>query len=227
MISLPCRKRVSVWTGQGEVVVKPLWTTGLPRGIIAKDDNVLSLGATCTMTRCPRRCRTLMRFAGFLLTLMSDTGRCLLLCLRPSPALAAENLCLRKHPALYQERHTTPRRATNATRLAFVWLGRWFDGRQGLALVQPETFLRWHRQGVRLFWGWQSRPGRPRMPVELRALIRQMARENPPWDQEHSANALLLQAHRHRLPKHLSVVSHPIPGGLHHAYRLAAQVASS
>jgi hypothetical protein len=42
------------------------------------------------------------------------------LCLRPSPALAAENLFLRKQLALYQERHTTPRCATNTTRLALV-----------------------------------------------------------------------------------------------------------
>ena len=83
-----------------------------------------------------------MRFAGLLLTLLWDAGRFLFLCLRPSPALAAENLFLRKQLALYQEHHTTPRRATNATRLALVWLGRWFDWRQVLAIVQPATFLR-------------------------------------------------------------------------------------
>jgi putative transposase len=145
------------------------------------------------MMQCPRRLRYLMRFAGLLLTLLCDAGRFLLLCLRPSPALAAENLFLRKQLALYQERHTTPRRATNATRLALVWLGRWCDWRQVLAIVQPATFLRWHRQGFQLFWRWQSRPGRPRIPAELQALIRQMARENPTWGQERIANELLLK----------------------------------
>jgi transposase InsO family protein len=134
-----------------------------------------------------------MRFAGLLLTLLGDAGRFLLLCLRPSPALAAENLFLRKQLALYQERHTTPRRATNATRLALVWLGRWCDWRQVLAIVQPATFLCWHRQGFQLFWRWQSRPGRPRIPAELQALIRQMSRENPTWGQERIANELLLK----------------------------------
>ena len=166
---------------------------GLPRGIIAKDYNLLSLGATFAMTRCPRRLHYLMRFAGLLLTLMGDAGRFLLLCLRPSPALAAENLFLRKQLALYQEHHTTPRRATNATRLALVWLGRWFDWRQVLAIVQPATFLRWHRQGFQLFWRWKSRPGRPRIPAELQALIRQMAQDNPTWGQERIANELLLK----------------------------------
>src|SRR5262249_32806798 len=110
-----------------------------------------------------------------------------------SPALAAENLFLRKQLALYQERHTTPQRATNATRLTLMWLGYWFDWRQVLAIVQPATFLRWHRQGFRLFWRWKSRPGRPRIPAELQALIRQLARDNPTWSQERIVNELLLK----------------------------------
>jgi putative transposase len=175
------------------LVAKLLWTMGLPRGIIAKDYNLLSLGATFAMIRCPRRLHYLMWFAGLLLTLLCDAGRFLLLCLRPRPALAAENLFLRKQLALYQERHTAPRRATTATRLALVWLGRWFDWRQVLAIVQPATFLRWHRQGFQLFWRWQSRPGRPRIPAELQALIRQMAQDNPTWGQERIANELLLK----------------------------------
>jgi hypothetical protein len=124
---------------------------------------------------------------------MLDAGRFLLLCLLPSPALAAENLFLRKQLMLYQERHTKPRRTTNTTRLALVWLGRWFDWRQVLAIVQPATFLRWHRQGFRLSWRWKSRPGRPRIPAELQALIRQMARDNPTRGQERIANELLLK----------------------------------
>jgi transposase InsO family protein len=111
-----------------------------------------------------------------------------------SPAtLAAESLFLRKQLALYQERQVKPRRATDATRLALVWLGRWFDWRQALAIVQPETFTRWHRQGFRLFWRWKSRPGRPRIPAELQVLIRQMAQDNPTWGQERIANELLLK----------------------------------
>jgi transposase InsO family protein len=80
-----------------------------------------------------------------------------------------------------------------------------------LAVVQPETFLRWHREGFRLFWRWQSRPGRPRIPAELQALIRQMAQDNPTWGQERIANELLLKLGlqvsprtvRKYMPKHL------------------------
>ena len=142
------------------------------------------------MTRVMHRLHTLMLLMGMLLTLLSDGMRFLFLCLRPSPALAAENLFLRKQLALYQERQMKPRRATHATHLGFIWLARWCDWRQALALVQPATLIRWHRQGFRLFWRWKSRPGRPRIPAELQALIRQMSDEHPSWGQERIANAL-------------------------------------
>jgi len=128
-----------------------------------------------------------------LLALLGDTVRFLLLCLRPPAALVAENLFLRKQLALYQERYRKPRRATNATRLTLVWLSHWFNWRQALAIVQPETFIRWHRQGFQLFWRWKSRPGRPPIPADLQALIRRMARENPSWGEERIANELLLK----------------------------------
>jgi hypothetical protein len=47
-----------------------------------------------------------------LCTLHPDVLRFLGLCLRPSPALAAEHLFLRKQRALYQEPHVTPRRVS-------------------------------------------------------------------------------------------------------------------
>jgi hypothetical protein len=113
------------------------------------------------------------------LTLFVDALHFLWLCLRSPTALAAENLFLRQQLALYQERHMQPRRATNATRFALSWLARWFDWRQALVIVRPQTFTRWHRQGFHLFWRWKSTPGRPPIPADLQALIRRMARENP------------------------------------------------
>jgi transposase InsO family protein len=136
---------------------------------------------------------SLSQLAKILLTLLVDALRFIGPWLRPYPALAAENLFLRKQLALYQERHVKPRRATNATRSALIWLGRWFDWRHALVVVQPETFTRWHRQVFCLFWRWKSIPGRPPLPAALQALIRQMARENPTWGQERIANELLLK----------------------------------
>jgi hypothetical protein len=79
------------------------------------------------MTRYPSLLRHVVSLACTLLMLLMDAWRFLRLCLRPSPALAAENLFLRKQLALYQERQTKPRRATPATRMALACLARWFD----------------------------------------------------------------------------------------------------
>src|SRR6516165_11433267 len=130
------------------------------------------------------RFRYLCQLASTLLSLIVAAVWYLGLCLRPSPRLAAENLFLRKQLALYQERQVKPRRATDAACFTLVWLSRWFNWRQALAMVQPDTFIRWHRQGFRLFWRWKSQPGRPPIPPELQALIRQIARDNPTWGQE-------------------------------------------
>jgi len=50
-------------------------------------------------------------------------------------------------------------------------------------IVKPETVIRWHRAGFWLYWRWKSRKkrARPRTEAEIRALIRQMARQNPLW----------------------------------------------
>ena len=152
---------------------------------------LLSQEGALRMLSLPRLLHHFVQVVWTLLALLGNTACFWLLCLRPSVALAAENLFLRKQLALYQERHIKPRRATDATRLALVWLGRWFDWRQALAIVQPETFTRWHRQGFRLFWRWKSGPGRPPIPPDLQALIRRMARENPSGGEERIANELL------------------------------------
>ena len=128
-----------------------------------------------------------------LLQLSTDAWHFFVLSLRPSPALAAEVLFLRKQLALYEERQIKPRRATNAIRLAMWWFSCWFDWRSALRIVKPETFIAWHRQGFRWFWRWKSKPGRPALPKDLQALIRRMSLENPTWGQERIANERLLK----------------------------------
>ena len=93
--------------------------------------------------------------------------------------LVAENLFLRKQLALYQERRVKPRRPDPATRVVLVLLSRLLDWRGLLTVVQPDTLIRWHRQGWRLLWRWKSRPGRPPIPRELQRLIVSMAQANP------------------------------------------------
>jgi transposase InsO family protein len=66
--------------------------------------------------------------------------------------------------------------------------------RDALVLVAPETLLRWHREGYRLFWKWRSKPRSPRPPRlsgELIALIRCMATQNRLWGAERIRGELL------------------------------------
>src|SRR5258705_5529890 len=52
-----------------------------------------------------------------------------------------------------------------------------------LAIVKPDTLVRWHRAGFRSYWRWKSRRrgGRPIVPVEIRRLIREMSIANLLW----------------------------------------------
>jgi hypothetical protein len=68
--------------------------------------------------------------------------------------------------------------------LIFVCLYRLLPGfRDALAIVKPETVVKWHRAGFRLYWRWKSkaRGGMPTVPLEIRKLIREMSIANPLW----------------------------------------------
>ena len=96
--------------------------------------------------------------------------------------LALENLVLRQQLAVLKHRHPRPR-LTDTDRLLWVVLSRiWSGWRDSLHVVQPETVVRWHRQGFRYYWRWKSRRrGRPEIDSEVRTLIRRMCLANPLW----------------------------------------------
>ena len=113
--------------------------------------------------------------------LFSDLLRFMGSVVRSQSSLADENLFLRKQLAFYQEREVRPRRLTDAARFSLVFSSRLFDWKKALLIVQPETLIGWHRKGYQLFWRWKSKPGRPRLPKDIRDLIAQLTRENPTW----------------------------------------------
>ena len=111
--------------------------------------------------------------------------------MRSRAQLAAENLFLRKQLALYQERKVKARRADDATRIILAGLSRFLAWRQLLLVVKPETLIRWHRQGFRLFWRWKSpTAGRPAISREVQRLIATMAAANRTWGEERIAAEL-------------------------------------
>ena len=122
--------------------------------------------------------------------------------MRSRAQLAAENLFLRKQLAMYVERSVKPRRADDATRIDLVGLSRFLEWRQLLTVVKPETLIRWHRKGFRLFWRWKSRaPGRPPIPADLQQLIATIAAANRTWGEERIAAELLLKLGIHVSPR--------------------------
>jgi len=98
--------------------------------------------------------------------------------------LLLENIALR-HQLLILSRKAKPTRFTRADRALWVWLSlTWSRWTTVLRLVQPDTVVRWHRQGFRMFWRWKSgarKVGRKRVAPETVDLIRQMSRANPLW----------------------------------------------
>lgn len=138
--------------------------------------------------------KAFFRCLSVLFHLLHDAVWFLFLGTRSSAALKAENLFLRKQLALYLERETSPGRANDATRLSLALLSTLFAWKDALVIVQPETLIGWHRKAFRLFWRWKSKPrGRPRIPVNLRALIAEMTQANPTWGEERIAAELLLK----------------------------------
>src|SRR4030081_1433338 len=90
----------------------------------------------------------------------------LVLLFRSRASLAAEILVLR-HQINILRRHS-PKRPTVLN---------------ALAVLKPDTVIKWHRAGFRSYWRWRSRRrgGRPTLPTEIRKLIREMSIVNPLW----------------------------------------------
>ena len=94
---------------------------------------------------------------------LADAFRFVALLFRSTQSLRAENLFLRRQLALFMERGVRPRRLDAASRVSLAILGRMFEWREALVVVQPATMIGWHRAGWRLIWRLKSRAGRPRI----------------------------------------------------------------
>jgi hypothetical protein len=103
---------------------------------------------------------------------------------RSRAALEAEVLALRQQILVLRRGRSTRLPFLATDRLVLGWVCWLFpNARDALAVVRPETVLRWHRAGFQSYWRWKSRrrPGRPAMSAEIRRLIRAMSVANPLW----------------------------------------------
>ncbi len=112
---------------------------------------------------------------------------------RSKTELVIENALLRQQLILLRRQVKRPQ-LTNTDRALLVLLASklrmW---KNALLIVQPETLLRWHRQGFRLFWKRKSKAGsrNPKLPAETVELIKLMAQENQLWGAERIRGELL------------------------------------
>src|SRR5258705_4489675 len=95
--------------------------------------------------------------------------------------LEAEIIMLRHQLNVLRRRFPSNPKLVVADRLLFVWLYRLFPSvLNAVTIIRPETIVRWHRTGFRLDWRSKSssRGGRPRIPGEIRRLVREVSLAN-------------------------------------------------
>ncbi len=114
---------------------------------------------------------------------------------RSKLALLVENTLLRHQLAILRRGVRRPR-CTPADRALLVLLAsRVRTWRSVLLIVQPDTFLRWHRRLFRGYWRRKSRTPvparRPPLAPETIALIKEMAGANRLWGAERIRGELL------------------------------------
>jgi putative transposase len=137
---------------------------------------------------------------------------------RSKSELVAENALLRQQ-LIILSRHVKRPVFKKSDRMLLVLLAR--AGRtwkQALFIIQPETLLRWHRQGFKLYWKYKSRAAaaKPKISAEMVALIKEMARDNRLWGAERIRGELLklgLRACKRTIQKYMRQVRPARPRG--------------
>lgn len=105
---------------------------------------------------------------------------------RPKVDLIAENALLRQQPIILQRQVKKPSFSQSDCLWLVLLASRVKNWKNALLIFKPDTLLRWHRQGFRLFWTFKSRRrgGRPPLASETVALIQQIAQKNRLWGAE-------------------------------------------
>ena len=105
----------------------------------------------------------------------------LVLLARSDAAKDTEILVLRHEVAMLRRQVARPK-PDWADRAVIAVLAGLLPGHLRLhRIVAPATLLAWHRRLVKKKWTYSNAPGRPPVPDQVRALVEQLAQQNPRW----------------------------------------------
>jgi len=105
--------------------------------------------------------------------------------LRSRAQLQLKITALEQQLIVFKKRNPRPK-LSRIDRIVWVWLKRlWRNWKEVLYIVKPDTVVRWHRLGFKLYWRHISQKrtgkGKPMIDDEIIKLIYQLARENANW----------------------------------------------
>ena len=132
--------------------------------------------------------------------------------LRTKPELIAENALLRQQLIVLERQVKHPTFTPLDRGLLVMLASRLPHWKQALLIVKPETLLKWHRRGFKLFWRHKSQgqARQPRIDEETIALIKRMAVENRRWGTKRirgcfPPNPWIIRWHKTGIKSHSSV----------------------
>jgi hypothetical protein len=137
---------------------------------------------------------------------------------RSRTELLAENALLRQQLIVLRRCAKRPKIRPHERGVMVVLAALTRTWRDAVLLVRPETILRWHRAGFRLFWRRKSSTTRTsrRLAAETVVLIKRMALDNVTWGSERIRGELLelgIRVSRRTIQKYLRRVRGPQPWG--------------
>jgi len=98
--------------------------------------------------------------------------------------IALENAALRQQLVILKRDVRRPRLHDRDRLFWIVLMTIWRDWKSALVIVRPEAVISWQRSRFKRYWRRLSQPkgsGRPRVPADIRNLVRTMAAANPLW----------------------------------------------
>ena len=119
----------------------------------------IALLAVATENRIRAGANAAMGYPRFgMIDLLKLLGGLLVGVFRSHAAREAEMAFLRQQLVVLQRSAPARLRLRTADRVIFVWLYRLFPSLlEAAVVIKPETLVRWHRSGFRLYWRWKSR----------------------------------------------------------------------